>query len=139
MVKNLLAMQETWVWPLGWEDPLEKGKATHSSILAWSQRVGHHWATFTFIFHTSIKNRIIKKSIPISSHFSFLPSPNIWKSLIYFCPYRFFFFFLIYSLVYIYLSSFHFLAIVNNAPVNICAQIFLWTYIFCFYWAYTEE
>ena len=32
-VKNLPAMQETWVWSLGWEDPLEKGKATHSSIL----------------------------------------------------------------------------------------------------------
>ena len=35
MVKNLPAMQETWVQPLGWEDPLEKGMATHSSILAW--------------------------------------------------------------------------------------------------------
>ena len=29
------AMRETWVQPLGWEDPLEKGMATHSSILAW--------------------------------------------------------------------------------------------------------
>ena len=35
LVKNLPAMQETWVWSLGWEDTLEKGKATHSSILAW--------------------------------------------------------------------------------------------------------
>ena len=35
MVKNLPAMQETQVQSLGWEDPLEKGKATHSSILAW--------------------------------------------------------------------------------------------------------
>ena len=35
LVKNLPAMQETWVRSLGWEDPLEKGKATHSSILAW--------------------------------------------------------------------------------------------------------
>ena len=35
MVKNLPAMQETWVRSLGWEDPLEKGMATHSSILAW--------------------------------------------------------------------------------------------------------
>ena len=34
LVKNPHAMQETWVWSLGWEDPLEKGKATHSSILA---------------------------------------------------------------------------------------------------------
>ena len=35
MVKNLPAMQETWVRSLGQEDPLEKGMATHSSILAW--------------------------------------------------------------------------------------------------------
>ena len=35
LVKNLPAMQETWVLSLGWDDPLEKGKATHSSILAW--------------------------------------------------------------------------------------------------------
>ena len=54
-VKNLPAMQETWVRSLGWEDPLEKGMATRSSILAWrihgqrslvgyspqSHRVGH--------------------------------------------------------------------------------------------------
>ena len=36
MVKNLPAMQETQIQSLGWEDPLEKGMATHSSILAWS-------------------------------------------------------------------------------------------------------
>ena len=51
LVKNLPAMQETLVQFLDWDDPLEKGKATHSSILAWripwtvysmgSQRVGH--------------------------------------------------------------------------------------------------
>ena len=51
LVKNLPAMWETWVQSLGWEDPLEKGKAAHSSILAWkmpwaiqsmgSLRVGH--------------------------------------------------------------------------------------------------
>ena len=35
LVKNPPAMQETWVRSLGWEDPLEKRKATHSSILAW--------------------------------------------------------------------------------------------------------
>ena len=58
LVKNPPAMQETWVQSLGWEDPLEEGKATHSSILAWRipwtvqsmglQRVGHDWVTFTF-------------------------------------------------------------------------------------------
>ena len=35
LVKNLPAMWETWVQFLGWEDPLEKGRATYSSILAW--------------------------------------------------------------------------------------------------------
>ena len=35
LVKNLPAMWETWVRSLGWEDPLEKGMATHSSLLAW--------------------------------------------------------------------------------------------------------
>ena len=35
MVKNLSAMQDTWVQSLGWEDPLEKEMATHSSSLAW--------------------------------------------------------------------------------------------------------
>ena len=65
MVKNLPAMQETWVGALGQENSLEKGMATHSSILAWripwtekpdklqsmgSQRVRHDSATNTF-FH----------------------------------------------------------------------------------------
>ena len=63
MVKNAPAGQETQVWSLGWEDPLEKGMATHSGILAWriplmeepgglpsmgSQSTGHGWATDTF-------------------------------------------------------------------------------------------
>ena len=65
MVKNLPAMQETQVWSLSWEDPVEKGTATHSSILTrripWMekpgrlqsielQRVGHNWATNTVMF-----------------------------------------------------------------------------------------
>ena len=65
-VKNLPAMQETWVQSLGWKDPLEKGRATHSSILAWRipwrkepwgyksmglQRARHDWVTFTFTFY----------------------------------------------------------------------------------------
>ena len=57
LVKNLPAMRETWIRSPGWEDPLEEGMATHSSILAWgtpsteepgrlqsmgSHRVGHN-------------------------------------------------------------------------------------------------
>ena len=49
MVKNLPAMRETWVQSLGWEDPLEKGKATHSSMLAWripqTEVPGGQWST----------------------------------------------------------------------------------------------
>ena len=63
MVENPPAMQETWVQSLGQRDPLEKGIATHSSILAWripwtkepgglqsmgSLRVGHNWVTYTY-------------------------------------------------------------------------------------------
>ena len=63
MIKNLPAMQETWVWSLDQEDHLKKEMATHSSILAWripwteepgglqsmgSQWVGHDWATNTY-------------------------------------------------------------------------------------------
>ena len=40
-IKNLPARQETWVQSLGWEDPLEKGTATYSSILAWRILVGY--------------------------------------------------------------------------------------------------
>ena len=67
MVKNSSAMQETQVWPLGWEDPLEKEMATHSSILAWRIPRGawramvhgvarNNWVTntFTFVYEASI-------------------------------------------------------------------------------------
>ena len=79
MVKNPPAVQETWVQSLGWEDPLEKGMATHSNILAWriswteesgrlqftgSQRVRHDWATSnTVCLHVWF----LKTSCPISS------------------------------------------------------------------------
>ena len=76
MVKNLLAMQENRIQSLGWEDPLEKGMTTHSSILAWripqteeagglhsmgSQRVRHNGATntFTFPFQFHKKKKIL--------------------------------------------------------------------------------
>ena len=70
-VKNLLAVQETRVQSLGWEDPLEKGMAIHSSMLAWrilwteepgglqsvgSQRVRHDWVTNTTTGGSMVKN-----------------------------------------------------------------------------------
>ena len=82
MVKNLPAMQETWVLSLGWEDPLEKGIATHSSILAWNiswreqpgglqfirlQRVRQDRTTNTFTFSINYKDflgRSVVKNLP---------------------------------------------------------------------------
>ena len=75
---NLLEMQETWVQSLVQEDSLEKGTATHSSILAWripwteepgglqpmrSQTVEHDWTTFTFHFHALEKEMAAHSSI----------------------------------------------------------------------------
>ena len=67
MVKNLPAMQEIWVHSLGWEDPLEKEEATHSSILAWRipwtvlvHGVAKSWtqlSDFHFHFHDTLCKR----------------------------------------------------------------------------------
>ena len=68
LVKNLPAMQETWVQSLDWENPLEKGKATHSTILAWripwvyspwGHKKSYNWATFTSLLHNWVKNVFI--------------------------------------------------------------------------------
>ena len=90
MVKNLPAMQETWVWSLGQEDPLEKGMATHCSILAWSilwtekpgglqsmgpQKIRLNWATVTVIVQRSrIKGGhiIYIDLVPSGNHYSIL-------------------------------------------------------------------
>ena len=70
MVKSLPAMPETRVWPLGREDPLEEGMATHFSILAWKiswteeprglhsmglRRVRHNWPTLVYIIECNVK------------------------------------------------------------------------------------
>ena len=60
LVNNPPAMWYTWVWSLGWEDPLEKGKATHSSILAWR------------IPWTCIVHRVMKSQTQLSD-FHFQP------------------------------------------------------------------
>ena len=85
MVKNLPAMQETLLWSLSQEDPLEKGMATHSSILAWripwteepgglqsmgSQRVGHDWPINTHI-HTHTHSFITLLDSPPEKWFIF--------------------------------------------------------------------
>ena len=92
MIKNLPAIQETWVWSLGQDDLLEKGMATHTSIIAWrnlqteelgrlqsmgSQGAGHDWATNThlcwcFSYYKSTRVKINNSStIKLSFWFHF--------------------------------------------------------------------
>ena len=74
LVKNPPTMWDTWVQSLGWEDPLVKGKATHSSILAW--RISVHWVTknwtgpSNFCFHFSFPLLQIDCIFPLSSNFT---------------------------------------------------------------------
>ena len=106
MVKNLPAMWETQVWTLDWEDPLEKGMATHSSILAWRipwieepgglqsvglQRVAYNWEsnTFTFALVTTgseeWKNRVTKNLCCSIFTMYFEKKHETWcRSLIFF-------------------------------------------------------
>ena len=90
------AMRETWVWSLGWEDPLEKEMATHSSILAWRipwteepgglqsmglLGVGHDWATSLSLFifmHWRRKWQPTPVFLPGESHG--------WRSLVGYSP-----------------------------------------------------
>jgi len=71
LVKNLPAVQETWVHSLGWEDPLEKGMATHSSILAWripgTEEPGRQATCF-----------MGSKDLVVTNTFTFFPSPLIF-------------------------------------------------------------
>ena len=87
---------------LGWEDPLEKGKATHSNTLAWriswsksigSQRVGHDWATFTFtslhfmsvisLFKLTSKISALGRNAVICANFMAVKKNELckWKSI----------------------------------------------------------
>ena len=89
MVKSLPTVQETRVQSLGQKDPLEKGMAIHSSILAWqipwteesgklqsmgSQRVGHDWATnmFTFTLRRETTNPLLKGNYLTSNTYLFI-------------------------------------------------------------------
>ena len=77
----LPAMWDTWLWSLGWEDSLEKGKANHSSILAcrilWtvksmgSQRVGHDWATLKKMGGWGIRFLLTSNQPMFTTHLQF--------------------------------------------------------------------
>ena len=86
MAKNPPAMRETWVRSLCWKDPLEKGSATHSSIVAWRipwteepgrlqsmglQRVRHDWVTFNHLDYQEGRSNTVSKNMGKYSRFSF--------------------------------------------------------------------
>ena len=94
VVKNLPAMQETRVWSLDWEDPLEKEMATHSSILAWRipwtedpgrlqslglQRIRLNWATNTFtsfFYLVASHSSLCSKLMSFNTNFSWWSAGN---------------------------------------------------------------
>ena len=129
-VKNLPVMWETWAQSLGWENPLEKGMATHSSILAWeiltkeepgrlqsmgSQTVRHDWATDIFTGPSCCFR---------------------WHYLIHFNGYVIFHCMYVYTYTYHiffsqssvdgHLGFFHVLAIVNSTIMNTGMHVSFW-------------
>ena len=91
LVKNLPAMQETQIWSLGQEDPLEKEMATHSSILAWRipwtqetcglqsmglRRVGHNWVTNTYLAWMKTQNLSHQTGKRLEVIFSWIFAPG---------------------------------------------------------------
>ena len=106
VVKHLTTMQETQVWSLGWEDPLEKEMATHSSTLAWkipwteepgrlqsmmSQRVGHDWVTLLtqcrrgFPCSSVVKNRPAMQETWVQFLDQEDPLRREWQPTLVFC------------------------------------------------------
>ena len=93
MVKNLFAMQETWVWSPGWEDPLEGDMATHCSILAWKIpwtkepgysplgcRVKHDWETKDT--HALLRHSFCKPIFQIPIPLTDVPRLHFQKSMV---------------------------------------------------------
>ena len=91
LVKNPPAIRKTWVRSLGWEDPLEKGKATHSSILAWRMSILAWRILWTVQRVQSVTKSWTRLSdfhflslplchLPIYTAFIYLPPPSLWEA-----------------------------------------------------------
>ena len=145
LVKNLPAMWEIWVQSLCWKDPLEKGKFTHSSILAFripwtvsfmgSQKIRHDWVTFTSLgfknalFESTLIISKMQKSIITESHYIYFE--GFWNNLTNFssdCSYQY----LYISLVYITVHSFQ---ITINCLVFACLSHFFQGRIILFFYS----
>ena len=104
-VKHLPTMWETWVRSLGWEDPLEKEKATHSSTVAWKipwtedpgrlqlmglQRVGHDWVTSVSLSLSLYRKKHNLRRVIFFANKSMISSANVFlKVKCHFCFYRY--------------------------------------------------
>ena len=78
--KNLPAMQETWIWSLGWKDALEKGMATHSSILAWRIPLTEEPGGLQ-----SMGSQKVDRTEWLSLSLSSLSQPKIWVQILILC------------------------------------------------------
>ena len=78
MVKNPTAMQETWVRSLGWEDPLEDGMATHSSILAWTEEPGRLQSKES---DTAERLSTVQHNDKTGETFTLLGSTLLWRKI----------------------------------------------------------
>ena len=91
VIKNLPAVQETWVWSLGWEDPLKKGMAVYPSILAW--RIGGLQSIGVTQSQTWLKWLSSSSSIKMDWHhgpfltlnFQWLIGGGFWREGTYVC------------------------------------------------------
>ena len=96
MVKNILAMWETWVWSLGWEDPLGEGngyplqyscldnfmdRGTGGLQFMGLQRVGHDWATFTFSYLEETSLILFSENNFLKTLFVHLSLSNPWLTI----------------------------------------------------------
>ena len=98
-VKNPHAIWDTWVQSLGWEDPLDEGMTTHSSILAWripwtaesarlrghtSQSTGHDWSNWAHYRNWKLKENMLQRQLQFSNIHS--PLPYVYQFHIYSIP-----------------------------------------------------
>ena len=91
LVKNPPAIRKTWVRSLGWEDPLKKGKAAHSSILAWRMSIPAWRTPWTVQRVQSVPKSWTRLSdfhflslplchLPFYTAFIYLPPPSLWEA-----------------------------------------------------------
>ena len=122
LVKNQPAMWETWVWSLGWEDPLEKGKATHSSM-------GSLENSMDCIVHGVTKSWTQLRKFHTHTH-THTHTPFIFNDYMQLYSIIYMYHIFIHSSVDRHLDCFQALAIINSATMNIGVHVSFWITVF---------